>query len=111
MILDNDMNTLKLQYLVDFLLLMGWRLVRERKNFNEYQPPHHLGLPADYFLELPKDGFKNGFQKYAQRIVEILSIIYHCNPTDLQLVLEKGHQIFSMGLKAEQKNIDKYSHF
>jgi len=98
-ILAEEMNTLKLQYLVDFILLMGWRPIKEGKNFREYQPPHHLGLPADYFLELPKDGSKKGFQKYAQRIVEILSKIYHCNPKDLQLVLDKGHDIFSLGIR------------
>ncbi|MEN8216151.1 MAG: hypothetical protein ABFS56_07195 [Pseudomonadota bacterium] len=91
------MNNFKLQYLVDFLLLMGWIPTSEGKKFREYQPPKCLGLPMDYFLELPKDDSKNGFNKYAQRIVEILSKIYHCNPEDLQIVLEKGHNIFSMG--------------
>ncbi len=92
------MNNLKLQYLVDFLLLMGWIPASEGKIFRKYQPPQRLGLPTDYFLELPKDGSKKGFHQYAQRIVEILSKIYHCNPKDLQIVLEKGHNLFSMGM-------------
>jgi len=92
------MNNLKLQHLVDFLLLMGWISANDGKNFRKYQPPQRLGLPTDYFLELPKDGSKKGFHQYAMGIVEILSKIYHCNPKDLQIVLEKGHNLFSMGI-------------
>jgi hypothetical protein len=92
------MNNLKLQYFVDFLLLMGWLPTSEGKNFRKYQPPQRLGLPTEYFLELPKDGSKKGFHQYAQGIVEILSEIYHCHPKDLQIVLEKGHDLFSMGM-------------
>lgn len=102
-ILGDNMTHLKLQYLVDFLLLMGWIPANEGNHFREYQPPRHLGLPADYFLELPKDDSKNGFHRYAQRIVEILSKIYHCNQEDLQFVLEKGHHIFSMGMDKKHR--------
>jgi len=95
------MNHLKLQYFVDFLILMGWIPASEGKNFRKYQPPQRLGLPTDYFLELPKDDSKKGFHQYAQRIVEILSKIYHCNPKDLQIVLKKGHKLFSMGMNCK----------
>lgn len=86
---------------------MGWNPERCGKNFTEYQPPHHLGLPANYFLELPRDGSKKGFHRYAQRIIEILSKIYHCNPEDLQIVLEKGHNVFSMGIVKKNRKIGK----
>ncbi|KHD05214.1 hypothetical protein PN36_14235 [Candidatus Thiomargarita nelsonii] len=92
------MDNLKLQYFTDFLLLMGWTPIAEGKWFREYQPPQHLGLPADYFLELPKDDSKKGFREYAKGIIGILSKIYHCDVEDLQIVLEKGHKLFSMGI-------------
>ncbi len=84
---------------------MGWSPIAEGKFFQEYQPPQNFGLPADYFLELPKDDSKTGFREYAERIVGILSQIYHCNVEDLQIVLEKGHNIFSMGIANQDKTV------
>lgn len=100
------MNNLKLQYFTDFLLLMGWTAIAEGKLFREYQPPQHLGLPADYLLELPKYDSKKGFREYAERIIGILSQIYHCDVNDLQIVLEKGHNLFSMGIANQNQTID-----
>jgi hypothetical protein len=99
----DDIEHLKPQYFVDFLLLMGWIPITEGEHFREYQAPHHLGLPSDYFLEVPKESAKNVWQKYAIRIVEMLSKIYHCTPEDLQIVLKRGHHIFSMGITDKKR--------
>jgi hypothetical protein len=98
----NDMDNIKLHDFTDFLLLMGWTPIAEGKWFREYQPPQHLGLPADYLLELPKDDSKKGFPEYADRIIGILSQIYHCKVDDLRIVLEKGHNLFSMGIQNQK---------
>jgi len=84
------MKPLTLQNLVNFLLEKGWHITDQRGRFISYQPPHSLGLPKAYFLELPKDDFKPGWKRYADGIVEILADIYNESLAHFQLKLKQS---------------------
>ncbi len=88
------MKALQLQDLIDFLLKQNWRITDEKGRFTIYKPPKELGLPHAYFLELPKDDLKPGWNRYAAGIVEILADIYNEQIENFQIKLEQANKSF-----------------
>ncbi|MBJ6117815.1 hypothetical protein JAO76_06415 [Pontibacter sp. BT310] len=85
----------KSKYIIDFFESRGWEQNNEGNLFLSLTPPHYLGLPQDYLLEVPKDDQKPGFAKYIDNILPLLNDIHndHLNEDDLKTIFSTQDSI------------------
>lgn len=91
------MRKYHLSNIVNFLTEHGWRLVREGRIFNEYEPPNSLNLEG-FHIDIPVDEKDKGFQKYIHSIIDIITDVYNGTFTadDLETFFSTERNIFSL---------------
>jgi len=86
-----------LKNVIKFLQDNNWELVEKHQIFSHYKTPKGLGVPKEFYLEIPSKEL-SGFDHYIEGIINILSDLY------IEYTIEDFNIIFASEKYLDEEN-------
>lgn len=80
---------MKFQTVIKFLLVRGWKLDVEKKQFYCLKPPEKFHFESDFRLEIPKNEKGLTYYQYMKNITEGIADVYGLDKEQLESLFSK----------------------